>query len=438
MVRLQNLANTVIPKRKRIWALWFLCSLFIFTLISCGPTKLTITHANLKPKGASAAPILMPQNTTLVTWEQSIRPQLKIALQDAIYGYLPDSASTRILERKILTDTAYNGLGTIEEYTLIATAVFNKNSTDTKPFKMVLVTPNQHKGGNIPVILMESFCPNHNTVLHPLISKPADIEYSCGGSGIMNNVMLYVFGRYIATPPMEMILKHGYGFATIFPSEYVPDRSSSGLQALAALSPEHTQDETRWGAIAAWGWGYSRMIDTLQRDDRFSANIFIPYGHSRYAKAALVAAAYDDRISAVIAHQSGTGGASLNKFKKGESVKEITDVYPHWFSKSYARMAGQEENMEVDQHALLALIAPRPIFLGNARRDVWSDPNGAFRAAQSASSVYQLYNKQGLNQSKLKPFLPTSDISFYIRPGTHGVVKEDWPAFLDFLDAHFK
>lgn len=94
--------------------------------------------------------------------------------------------------------------------------------------------------------------------------------------------------------------------------------------------------------------------------------------------------------------------------------------------------------MPIDQHALIALIAPRPIFLGNARRDVWSDPNGAFRAVQGASPVYKLYNKQGLNKDKLKPFNPDSDISFYIRPGTHGVVKEDWPAFLDFLDAHEK
>jgi len=94
--------------------------------------------------------------------------------------------------------------------------------------------------------------------------------------------------------------------------------------------------------------------------------------------------------------------------------------------------------MPIDQHALLALIAPRPIFLGNARRDVWSDPNGGFRAAQGANSVYNLYNKQGLNQDKLKPYIPKNDISFYIRGGTHGVVKEDWPAFLDFLDAHKK
>ena len=92
--------------------------------------------------------------------------------------------------------------------------------------------------------------------------------------------------------------------------------------------------------------------------------------------------------------------------------------------------------MCVDQHMLLALIAPRPALLGNARRDVWSDPNGAFRAAQGADPVYELLGSGGLSQQRLDQWRPEADIAFWLRPGTHGVVKEDWPAFLDFLDAH--
>jgi hypothetical protein len=139
-----------------------------------------------------------------------------------------------------------------------------------------------------------------------------------------------------------------------------------------------------------------------------------------------------------VSHQSGTGGAALNRKKNGESVKEITDTYPHWFSEAYAKKDWDSEDVSVDQHALLALVAPRPIFLGNARRDVWSDPNGSFRSAQGASDTYKLYNKTGLKQDSLKPFHPDADIGFYLRSGTHGVVKEDWPAFLVFLDAHIK
>jgi len=140
----------------------------------------------------------------------------------------------------------------------------------------------------------------------------------------------------------------------------------------------------------------------------------------------------------VISHQSGTGGASLNKRKKGESIEDITGQYPHWFSKTYAGYAGREEELPIDQHHLLALIAPRPILLGNARRDVWSDPNGALKAAIGADPVWKLYGAdKGLRQQRYKPFNPDADLSLWIRSGTHGVVKEDWPAFLEFLDAHF-
>jgi len=426
-----------IPARKRVWAFWLIASLFLSVLVACGPTKLIISRANLNPKGLPAAPVLLLPTPTLENWERVGRPFHKTALQDHVFGYLPDSSSTDILDKKIIADSAYHDKASIEEYTLIATAVFNGTPAKTRPFKLVVVIP-KNQTGAVPIIMMQSFCPNHNTVPHPAISKPANIGFSCDGGGLMAKTMSYVFGRYIATPPTEMILDHGYALATMYPSEFVPDQAGGGLAALRALSAGHTNEHTRWGAVAAWGWGFSRAVDMLVQDPRFDPGGLIAYGHSRYGKSALVAAAFDERISAVIAHQSGTGGASLSKYKKGESVGEITESYPHWFAKSYADHAGRKHDMGTDQHALLALIAPRPIFLGNARRDVWSDPNGAFRAAQGASTVYKLYNKQGLTSAKLNQYDPKTNIAFWLRPGTHGVVKEDWPAFLAFLDAHYK
>lgn len=425
----------MLPKRKRGWLLWIVSAFFISILVACGPTKLTLTRANLKPHGLAASPPLGATSTK--QWEKEMRPKLQTILQDQVYGFMPDSSSTKIVDKKIITESAYNDKASIEEYTLTATAVFNGKAATTAPFKLVVVIPKNAKQP-VPVIMMQSFCPNHNTVQYPGVSKPAGNGFSCDGKGIMAKTMGYVFGRYIATPPMEMILDHGYGLAAMYPSEYVPDRAEAGLLALKQLSQGHTDEPTRWGAIAAWGWGFSRVIDVLQQDGRFAKDGFVTYGHSRYGKSALVAAAFDSRVGAVMSHQSGTGGASLNKYKKGESVKEITKSYPHWFAKAYAGFAGHEQDLETDQHALLALIAPRPIFLGNARRDVWSDPNGAFRAAQGATPIYKLYKKQGLTQAKLSDYTPTADIAFWIRPGTHGVVKEDWPAFLAFMDAHFK
>jgi hypothetical protein len=232
-----------------------------------------------------------------------------------------------------------------------------------------------------------------------------------------------------------MIMKRGYALASVFPSEFIPDTADGGVAAINTMFAD--QDAaTRTHAIMAWAAGYSLLSEYLKSDEGFATTI--AYGHSRFAKAALVAAAFDPSIDAVVAHQSGTGGASLSRDKTGEGLESISKNYPHWFLPKYATYAKNKAALPVDQHQLLALIAPRPMFLGNARRDVWSDPNGAFRAAQAASISYGLYGSQGLRQKTLKDFDPSADIAFWLRPGTHGVVKEDWPAFLEFLDAHFK
>lgn len=429
------------PRKKRFWPLaflaWMFCLGFLGLLASCGPTRLALSRAHMTPHGPAATPPLLPEGTDVRQWEDEIRPKLARALQREVYGVLPDKSATRIVSHRLIADSAFHDRARVEEYVLVGEATYNGQTNPTKPFHVVLVLPKQ-AAGPVPVILMESFCPNQNSVPVKGVSIPSGVTFSCDGKGLMAHVMRYVFGRYIATPPIEMILDHGYGLAAFYPGEYVPDRAQSGLAALKGLTNGYSDEASRMGAIAAWGWGYSRVVDALEQNPKIAKNTFIAYGHSRYAKAALVAGAFDPRIGAVIAHQSGTGGASLNRNKRGETVRDITKTYPHWFDQNYGRFAGHEQDMTTDQHALLALIAPRPILLGNALRDVWSDPNGAFRAARGASPVYRLYGHQGLRQTRLSRFTPSADIAFWIRPGTHGVVKEDWPAFLSFLDAHLR
>ena len=409
----------------------------IIMLMTPACVRLTMAWTDLSASGPTANPPITAGGEaalSLDTWERASAPQAREALQTHVYGVLPDGARTIVENRRIVDAGAFNGAGVFEEFSLSLTAEFDGVSREAR-FIMAVATP-ANAAGPTPVILMETFCPRWATLPHPDALNPADARDMMGGVG--GSIATFIFGRYICTPPIEDILNAGYAIATIAPSEFVPDRPEEGLEALRRLSAGHRDDDTRWGAIGAWGWAFSRMVDALEEDPRFDREAMIVWGHSRYGKAALVAAAYDDRIDGVISHQSGTGGASLNRQKKGESVAAITDGYPHWFAKTYARYAGREQEMPVDQHHLLALIAPRPVLLGNARRDVWSDPNGAFRAAIGADPIYQLYGVDGLTQDRLKSFNPQADIAFWIRPGTHGVVKEDWPAFLAFLDAHFK
>ena len=272
---------------------------------------------------------------------------------------------------------------------------------------------------------MANFCPNHDVIPLKEVSEPQRFSFTCHKDNIISKLIGLFFGRYITTPPIQMIIDKGYALAVFFPSDGFPD-SSSHLD-LYEFAPDN---DTRWGAIGAWAWQTAVLAKYLDQDTRFSKTI--AYGHSRYGKSALLAAAYDETIDGVIAHQSGTGGASLSRNKPGETVEAITKQYPHWFTPNYS-----EDNITLDQHYLLSLIAPRPILLGNAKRDVWSDPEGSFRAAKGATPIYELYGSAGLEQEKLNEFNPNADLAFWIRPGTHGVVKEDWPAFLAFLDAHF-
>jgi len=410
------------------------------SLALTGCVKMTLAWTDLGPDGPVASPAVLGAFGTagavssLDEWRRARAPALRDAFQAHVYGYLPDSYALNILSATVLDEAAFGGAGRLAEYKLQARLQFGEETRETEMFYMNVVTPVDNAAA--PVILMQTFCPRRNTIPHPAVSH-LDDSNNCDGGSVFNGVMTYVFGRYIATPPIEMILKRGYAVATIYPGEFAPDKRKEGLAALAAMAGGG-DDKARWGAIAAWAWGFSLMIDALERDAAVAASEYITWGHSRYAKSALLAAAFDDRISGVIAHQSGTGGASLNRAKKGESVGAITKSYPHWFAKTYAGFAGREDEMPVDQHQLLALIAPRPVLLGNARRDVWSDPNGAFRAAAGADPAYELYGSAGLEQSRLDEWKPAADIAFWIRPGTHGVVKEDWPAFLEFLDAHFQ
>ncbi len=421
--------------------LWQVIGLSFIVLSLTGCVQLTLAWADLRPHGIEASPGVLEDFEgagpvdTVEDWESQRAPALRAAFEAHLYGDFPDASSVDVIYHRILDEAAFGGAGRLEEYKLQAIVEFDGVSHRTDAFYMDVILP-AHSDSPAPVILLETFCPRWDTIPHPAVTRP-DRAASCT-DGVMSGVFSYVFGRYISTPPLKMILKRGYGVATIFPGEFVPDRQAEGLAALAALGAGEKTPDQRWGAIGAWAWGFSRMVDVLEKDPNIDADALITYGHSRYGKSALVAAAYDARIDGVIAHQSGTGGASLNRKKKGESIGKITESFPHWFAPRYARYAGRAEEMPVDQHQLLALIAPRPIFLGNSRRDVWSDPNGAFRAAMGADPVWELYGSSGLDQEDLKSFKPEADITYWIRPGTHGVTKEDWPAFLEFLDAHFQ
>jgi len=356
------------------------------------------------------------------------------ALQRDIYGTLPPLATIKSVEKTALNADIYEGQGRAENWKISIEIPREDGDISTGQFNLAVILPKSD--GPVPIISMQTFCPSYATF--PGLGLETDSNRFCEGDGFGANIMFYFFGRYISTPPIEDILAKGYGIATMYPSEIIPDQAEAGRAAMtrlfgeSSLGPNHNAS-----VIGGWAYIWTAAAEVMAADTGIDSRRIATFGHSRYGKTALLTALWSDNIAAVVSHQSGTGGASLSRGKKGETVTQILSSYPHWFAPSFAKY-DTDAPIEVEQHHLLALIAPRPVLLGNARRDVWSDPEGGFHSAIGADSIYELYDKKGLTVEKLNQFDPSADLSFWIRGGTHGIVKEDWPAFLEFLDFHFK
>jgi hypothetical protein len=368
-------------------------------------------------------------------WQNRRMPLLRAAFESQIYGAMPATAPVSIISRQMLQQPANGSVASIERISVRINVVGATAWAGSTPVvDMIFMTPRGQ--GPFPVLAGGTFCGNDAALpkVAGVRTTTMPLPQECGGK-IPTFVIEAIFGRNQNVPPFEKIAAAGYALAFWYPGDVVPDTGATAELYLAALTPAGTPLDQRTGAIAAWAWTASRMADVLAADARIDPKRISLIGHSRHGKAALLAAAYDPRIAGVWALQSGTAGAALSGDDVGEPISAITSGYPHWFAPAFARQQKLEPAIRVDQHQLIAMIAPRPVLIGTGRRDQWGDPHGSYRALVGASPAYQLFGAPMFSQDSLKQAATIGPLAFYMRGGLHGIHSEDWDEALAFFKA---
>ena len=413
------------------------CQVILSALVVAGCSAVGLPNVPVRASGGAVHPDVrtVPDSDAPVTefasWQSSAAPALRTRFQALIYGAMPLGHEVTRVEQTPL-DLPFDNVGQAEQWTLR----IGTQEADLKLHMVVIrpkVSPAQTKP--VPMVVLQNFCGNALALAGAAsVSGPRyGVPKECRNSLMLPFVPL-VFGGAIVQPPIARIVASGHGVAMMYAGDIVPDDPVLAEPILQRLTPAGTPAGQRTGAIAAWAWTYLRALDALGQDVRIDPSRLVLWGHSRNGKAALLAAAMDPRPAGVIALQSGTAGASLSQDDIGESVAKITEVYPHWFAPDFASWSGRQDTLPVDQHQLLALIAPRPILLGAGRRDQWSDPQGGVRAARAASPIYEMAGSKAFVQTDLRKPDFEPQIVTYMRPGLHGIHDEDWTMALRFLD----
>lgn len=239
--------------------------------------------------------------------------------------------------------------------------------------------------------------------------------------------------------PAEQVIERGYGIAALQVNDLAPDDAETFTDGIIGLF-EHDHDDRAadaWGALSAWGWGASRALDYFETDDRIDAERVAVIGHSRGGKAALWASAEDERFALTISNDSGCGGAALSRRRFGETLDVINNAFPHWFCRNFSSYNGAEDSLPVDQHQLIALVAPRPVCVASADEDLWADPRGEFQSLAHASPVYALWGNDPVAADAMPALdqpLRVAPRSYHIRPGIHDLTAKDWGYYTDAAD----
>jgi len=353
------------------------------------------------------------------TWLRERRPEILRLYETHIYGRVPERAPKAAFEVVQTGEKALEGAAVRKQV-----VVRFGDNPDGPRVNLTVYLPAQATGP-VPVFLHLTFSgnPPATAVAPPAAAQPR--------------------ARPSESGPIADILARGYGYATFRYTEIAPDSASAGQSGVIglALAPGQSKPAAdEWGAISAWAWGAGRVLDYFETDKAVDARRVGVIGHSRLGKTALWAGARDPRFALAFSSCAGEMGSSLARRDYGETVDDMAANFPWQFAGNFQRFSGHWNDMPVDAHMLIALIAPRPVFITGGTQDQWADPRGEFLAEVAAGPVYRLLGKKDLGTSELPLDTPlvTGNLGFHYHTGGHTITALDWKAFLDFADRHLK
>ena len=378
------------------------------------------------------------QITSAEEWNNIRRPEILGLFEMEMYGRSPDKkidVTFNVLEDNLALD----GIARRKQIRIL----FSNNDKELAADLLVYL-PVLSKGP-APLFIGYNFSGNHTIIPDPAINISQNWVRDNSEIGIFNNIADELSrGANTSRWPVLYILSRGYGVAVLYYGDVDPDYDDgfqNGIHPLFYTSGQTKPKPEEWGSIGAWAYGLSTALDYFERDDAIDHRRIAVIGHSRLGKTSMWAGAVDQRFALVISNESGCGGAALSRRRFGETVERINTSFPHWFCDNFKMYNKNEDSMPFDQHMLIALIAPRPVYIASAQGDQWADPKGEFLSAYYANPVYRLFGFSGIpdsNMPEVNKSIGEGHIGYHIRTGEHDLTYYDWLQFLNFADRHLK
>lgn len=376
--------------------------------------------------------------TDAIAWKATRRSEVLRDFRDLMYGHTPELPIKLRAQVMATRRDAVDGLAT---RTLVRLHFFD--DPQAPHVDLMVYLPNK-RTRPVPMFLGLSFTGNASIEHDPAIPLPTGWMRPQPGVVVNNHATDALRGTGAASWPIKTAIERGYGVATFYYGEVEPDHIEGwrdGIRGYALKLAGRTERAPHeWGALGAWAWGLSRAMDYLATLPEVNARQVVVLGHSRLGKTALWAGAQDERFAIVISNNSGEGGASLARRNFGETI-DCSIAHASWrYCDQFRDYVDRENELPFDQHMLLGLIAPRPVYIASASKDLLADPKGEFLTAVHAEPIYRLFGLRGLDTTTW----PAADtpigqtIGYHLRTGEHAITKYDWQQYLSFADRHFK